>query len=93
MRWNVHMCRWLALVSRDLRDGADRLGLLLLRKIHLTGHRVVRGVRGSDSSCRVAVACRNSSGEGCVGCGVCSALLLLPLPPLVLPPLLLQGQA
>jgi len=47
MRWDVHMCRQLALVSRGLWDGADGLGLLLL-EIHLTGRRVVRG---SDSGC------------------------------------------
>ena len=49
MRWNVHMCRRLVLVSRGLRDGANRLGLLLLCEIHLMGRRVVRGMRGSDS--------------------------------------------
>ena len=43
MRWNVHMCRQLALVSRGLRDGANGLGLLLLREIHLMGReKVVR---------------------------------------------------
>src|SRR5260221_5558220 len=61
-----------------------------LRK--LAGHRVLRGVRGSEAAVAVAVACRDG-GEGCVRCGVCSTLLLLPLPPLVLPPLLLQGPA
>jgi hypothetical protein len=51
MRGNVHMCRRLALVSRGLRDGANGMGLLLLCEIHLTGCRVVRGERGSDSGC------------------------------------------
>jgi len=48
---NVRMCRRVTLVSRGLRDGADGLGLLLVCKIHLTGRRVVRGERGSDSGC------------------------------------------
>ena len=32
MRWNVHMCRRLALVSWGLQDGVNGLGLLLLRE-------------------------------------------------------------
>src|SRR5260221_353724 len=46
MWWNVHMCRWLALVSQDLRDGADRLGLLLLRKNPSDGPQGCAGCAG-----------------------------------------------